>query len=231
MHPIAQTIETARELSRHQPEIDVLQHLQDTGDLVQQIVPELIGLSIAWVDQGVAFTLMASDDEIAALDGLQYLAGGPCVESVEREESLEAAGADLFDEASWQHFAQSLAATSVRSTLTLLLTDDGHTVGSVNLYAASDDAFEGHHQVLADLLGAQVSDVVRNADLSFSTRTVAEDAPETLRSQQVVDTATGILAAALGLDVDEASWRLDAAARRAGISNGQFARALVALYP
>jgi GAF domain-containing protein len=177
VQPIAQSIETADACNERQPEVDVLGHLRPMADRVQQVVPEVIGMSIAWLDHGVAFTLVATDEEIAALDAVQYLVGGPCVTSVEREESLRAAGADLLDEDSWHLFAHTLAATSVRSTLTLLLTNGGATVGSVNLYAATDDAFDGHHGRLAGILGADVSTVIRNADLSFSTRATAERTP------------------------------------------------------
>lgn len=230
MQPIAQTIETARELERYQPELDVLAQLQHLADRVQQVVPEVIGMSVAWVDQGVAFTLVSTDEEIAALDGVQYLVGGPCVASVEVATSLEVSDTDLLDERDWQLFSQAMVATSVRSTLTLLLTDQGEAVGSVNLYAASDHAFEGNHDVLARLVGADVSTIICNADLAFTTRRAAEQAPEALRAQDLIDTAGGILAAALDVGVDEALHRLGGAAQRAGLSPRQFARALVALF-
>ncbi|MCW2819100.1 MAG: response regulator receiver and antar domain protein [Marmoricola sp.] len=230
MHPIPQSIETAHELERFQPELDLLRQLQDMADEVQRLVPDAIGLSVAWVDQSVAFTLVSSNEEIAALDAVQYLGGGPCVDSVSLGHGLEVGHADLMDETTWRLFAQSTAAAAVRSTLTLLLTRDGDVTGSVNLYAASDMAFEGHHDELARMLGAHVTDVVSNADLSFTTREAAERSPELLRTDHTVDNAVGIVAALLHLDPVEAEDRLLESARRAGIDVAQLARALVALY-
>lgn len=58
---------------------------------------------------------------------------------------------------------------------------------------------------------------VANADLSFSTRRVAEQAPKHLRDQARVDVACGIAAALQDIDVESALDRLKGAAQRAGI--------------
>jgi GAF domain-containing protein len=227
--PIRETVEAARELGRYQPDLDVLGYLQDTADKVQAVVPDCIGISLAWVDHGLTFTLVASDAEIAVLDAVQYLAGGPCVAGVELEHGLALDDADLLDEERWRLFADASAARGVMSTLTLPLVHQGEVLGSANLYGGSAHAFDGHHEVLARLLGGRVSDIVRNADLSFSTRRLAERAPQTLQSQNAVDQATGIIIASLRVGADAAAERLKDAAQRAGISVEQFARALVNL--
>jgi GAF domain-containing protein len=229
--PIPQTIELANELSRYQPDADVLDYLQGIADKVEALVPDCVGLSLAWLERGVAFTLVATDVEIAVLDAVQYLAGGPCVDAVadDTHEGLEVHEHDLLDESLWQYFSQATAAKAIRSTLTLPLTQDGAVVGSVNLYAASDQAFEGHDDEIAKILGASVSDIVRNADLSFSTREAAERSPESAKAQGLVDVAVGMIAESLKLDLDTAAQRLMAAAQRAGISREKFARALVDL--
>jgi hypothetical protein len=155
--PIPQTIEAAEELERYQPELDLVAYLQKTADEVQSRVPDCVGMSIALLDEGVTFTLVATDDEIATLDAVQYLAGGPCVDAVHAERGVEVRKDDLLDEASWQLFAQATAARAIRSTLTFLLTRERRVIGSVNLYAASDKAFEGHHEQLAQIVGASAA--------------------------------------------------------------------------
>jgi GAF domain-containing protein len=229
LEPIRETVEAARELGRYQPELDVLKYLQETADKVQVLVPDCIGLSLAWVEQGLTFTLVASDAEIAVLDAVQYLAGGPCVEGVEIEQGLAVRGDDLLDEERWRLFADATASRGVMSTLTLPVIEEGTVMGSANLYGASAHAFDGHHEELAQLLGGRVSDIVRNADLSFSTRQAAQRAPETLQAQNAVDQAVGILIASMSVNAETAAERLDQAAMRAGISTAQFARALVDL--
>lgn len=230
MQPIPESAEMASVLTQYNPDFDVLQHLQDTADRVQAVVPDCVGLSIAWIDQGVAFTLVASTEEIAVLDGVQYLDGGPCVDAVDPAGPVELSASELMDEDRWRMFAQATAHQGIASTLTLPLVHDGEVVGSINLYASTDRAFEGHHEQLSAIVGGDAQAVVANADLTFSTRRAAEEAPSRLQHQETVDTAVGLLVGVFNVDADEAASRLSEAAAKAGIGVVDFARALVGLY-
>lgn len=230
LKPIRETVEVAAELGRYLPEVDILAHLQRMANEVQSLVPDCVGMSVALLDKDVTFTLVATDEEIATLDAVQYLAGGPCVDAVESQRGLEVTEGDLLDEDTWRMFAQATSARAVKTTLTLLLTKGGHVVGSVNLYAASDHAFEGHHEELARIVGASESLGVVNADLSFRTRQVAEESPARVEASTTIDIATGMLAEMMQVDVAEAAVRLEDAARRAGISAERFAAALMKLH-
>lgn len=229
MLPIPESIETAEELRRHDPDLDVLAYLQGVADQVQALVPDCIGMSVAWLGQGLAFTLVASDEEVAVLDSVQYLVGGPCVEVAERGHGLGATEEDLLNEDRWRLFARATAHRGVASTVTLPITERGDVVGSVNLYGASGRAFDGHHEDLAAILGEHVSAVVSNADLGFDSRRTAEQAPAVLRAQTTVSTAIGLLSSELGVDVEAAHRRLDDAAERAGITVERLAHALVTI--
>lgn len=229
VRPIPESIDAARELDRYLGGGDVLAHLQRVGDEVQDVVPDCLGLSLAWNEHGITFTLVATSEEVAALDAVQYLDGGPCVSAYDRAHGIETTSEELFSEDPWRLFAQATAARNVRSTLTLPITDHGLVVGTVNLYGGSDRAFEGHHEELAAILGAWAPGAIRNADLSFSTRRTAERAPRQLRAQGAVSRAVGMLAELLGVDLAEAQARLEDAARRAGLTPAQFARALIEL--
>ena len=230
MKPIPQTIEALEQISRTTGETELLADLQRMADRVQEVVPDCVGLSIAWLDQGVTFTMVASDPELALLDALQYLAGGPCIAAVELGEGLATESTGLSAETQWQVFAQGSAARGVRSTLTFPVNRRGRTTGSINLYGASDHAFESHHDELATILGAWAPGAIRNADLSFSTRQRAEAAPAHLRSQRDIDRAIGVVASVRSLDLDAARAQLRTAAQRAGISVSELARALLGLY-
>lgn len=54
----------------------------------------------------------------------------------------------------------------MRSTLSFPLRDGGVVRGSVNLYAATTSAFEGHEDEIATIFDAWSQDAVRNADMS-----------------------------------------------------------------
>jgi GAF domain-containing protein len=228
MEPIPETSEAVDEYGPFATdEGDLLDELRAKAERVRDLVPECIGISLASREHGVTFTLVASSEEIATLDALQYLAGGPCVEGAETERVLEYSQEELFAEASWQLFAQATAATSVASTLTLPIVVEGLAVGSVNLYAATPDAFTGQHEPLALIFDAWAPGAVVNADLGFSTREVAEQAPGILHEGVRINAALGVIMAFHEVDLETARKRLHAAARQAGTTAALVAEKLL----
>ena len=204
--------------------------LLDLATHVQAIVPDLVGLSFGQTRSGVVFTLAASSVEAAGIDSSQYLDGGPCVDaSVDgNPEAWQSANPDeLFDEQQWASFARASAAEGIASSLSLPLVVDGQTVGGVNLYASTPGAFEGLHEQLAHVLGAEVTSAVANADLAFATRGEAQWAAEHLADEHLVHLAVGIIAERHQVDVASARSRLADSAERAGITDVQAARALI----
>ena len=230
MEPIRQTLEAIDELDPVLDDGSLLDHLHRMAERARAVVPALVGISIASHDHGVTFTMVATDEEIAALDGVQYLAHGPCLEAFDTGQGLSVTEQDLMDERRWQAFAVATSAAGIRSTLTYPVLQRGEVVGTVNLYGATDDAFDGKHEELAAALGTWAPGAVANADLTFSTRAVAEEAPGVLRNEALVDTAAGIVAADQGLTVEDAYERLRDASRRAGIPLAKIARTIVQLH-
>ena len=232
MEPIPESVEAVQERDAVIEDDGLLDRLRQASAEVQQLVPDCIGLSVAYLEDGLAVTLVATDAEIAVLDALQYLGDGPGREAVREGESagVAASDADLFDEERWRLFALAGAAGNVATSLTLPILQDDEVVGSVNLYAASGHAFTGLHEPLAELLGGWAPGAIENADLSFSTRLQAEQAPADQRTRARVDTAVGLLAAYADISTDRARDRLESAAARAGVSESRIARAVVMLF-
>lgn len=230
MEPITETVEALGELDPYLDDGTLLDQLQRSADLAQGLAPDLVGLSIAAHEHGITFTLVATDDEIAALDGVQYLACGPCVDAMDGGQGLATTSDDLFNEPRWSAFAQATAAAGVRSTLTFPILDGGRVTGTVNLYGRSQNTFDGKHGLLATVFSAWAPGAVTNADLSFSTRHVAEQAPAQLRDDALIAAATGILAASREVPVDIAREQLEDSAARAGVPVGRLARIIVELH-
>lgn len=229
MKPIPETVEAVEEYGPFAHDGTLLEQLDAKAQQVLALVPDCIGLSIASTTEGVTFTLVASDEQIGLLDALQYLLGGPCVAGVEGEQVLAYTQAELFDETDWQVFAQGTAAFGVASTLSLPILADGEVVGSVNLYAGSDQAFTGHHEAVARIFDAWAPGAVTNADLSFSTRLTAEHAPEHLRGMLRVEVAAGILAGRESMNQAAARTHLQESARRAGVTTTQLVETYIDL--
>ena len=228
--PMPATREAMAEfMTRDGPEIDEV--LAGLGSLARQLVPEVVGLSLGLVREGVTFTLIASNSGLGALDATQYLEGGPCVEVTERRRDVVQFDTDdPLDEGRWLLFAQTSAAVGVASSLSLPILRDGQVIGGINLYASTTHAFSGHHEQLAGALGASASDVVTNADLSFATRLSAARAPRKLQDTQQIETAAGLLAARSNQDVDQARARLRDAAARAGVDEALVAHVMILVH-
>ena len=224
MEPIPQTREVLEQMLRL-GETGVPTELLRMSRRAVEIVPECVGLSLALLRHGLTFTLASSSDVVAGLDAMQYLDGGPCVDGAQDGRPIEVQ--DLLGEKTWQMFAEASAAAGVRSSLTLPILGSGEVViGTVNLYASTPDAFEGRIDDLAAALGASAGEAVANADLSFSTRLAAAEAPQRFEEQKEVDIAQGIIAESRGVNLATAAERLRAAAARAGISEVEAARAV-----
>lgn len=231
MEPIPETVRAIADFGpfviEHE---DLLAELLDQARQVQAVVPQCVGISVASNEDEVTFTLVATAPEIAVLDAIQYVAGGPCVEAVKTDEALAYDQAGLFDEEEWQLFAQATAAAAVASTLSLpIIVQDAHVIGGVNLYASTTTAFDGHHEAIAAIFDAWAPGAVTNADLSFTTRNVAETAPDLLREDIDLSVAVGLIANQDRISIDDARQRLTQAARRAGVSQAQLAQTIIEL--
>lgn len=229
MRPIEASIEAANELDKTGGG-DLLADVRRMADRVRGIAPGCIGLSLATTASGVTLTMVATDEEIATLDALQYLGGGPCVEAMQKDHGVEAEVDGLLDEESWQLYARGAAAAGVASSLTLPILRSGRTVGTVNLYGAAPDSFTGLEHQIAAVVGGWAGGAVANADLSFSTRDLAERAPTILEELAAIDAATGVVSVSQRLSLEDARAKLREAAARAGLDEVQLARAVLELH-
>jgi GAF domain-containing protein len=228
LEPLPETREALLSLSRASGR-DLAAELVRQGEEVEEIVPNLVGLSLALVRDGLTFTIAATRERLALLDAIQYVLGGPCVDAALQDSTVLSGDSEqgLLDEQRWVEFARAGAAQGVLSTLSMPIHDEGRVVGGVNLYAATPRAFYGREEQIAGIVGAWAPGAVHNADLSFSTRAVAQRAPRVLEEMDVLDQATGVVVAAQGVDIPTARQLLTEAAHRAGEDEIAVARALI----
>ena len=229
MEPIPETLEAIGELDPHLDDGSLVEQLTRMAVEARVIAPDILGVSVAAQAHGVTFTLVATDDVTAALDGIQYLTSGPCVDGLAEGQGVATTVGDLLSESRWHAFGLAGAAAGVRSTLTFPIVHEGSVVGTVNIYGGTEETFTGRHEELAKVFGAWAPGAVANADLSFSTRRVAELAPDVLRDRAQVEVATGILAATRNVDPDTALAHLEDAAQRANVPLVALARAVLEL--
>lgn len=226
MEPIPETMHVIRQqLERGDTDLSVA--LQRLSRDTLEIVPECVGLSLASYSDGITYTLVATSLDVATLDAAQYVDDdGPCVRAALEGRAVTTDSSGALSERNWQVYAHVSTSQGVASSLTLPLRRGDQVIGTVNLYASTPDAFKGREEQVARAIGAGAADAVANADLSFSTRLLAQKGPEIFEDQYAIDLAVGILAAFHGLDVTVARERIRQAARRAGVTEGQAARSL-----
>lgn len=228
MEPIPETVEALEELGPFVGD-PIHDQLINTARAVTELVPSCVGLSVAVFEHDLTFTLEATDEQVRALDAVQYLDDGPCVAAAEVAETVEISDTSSLDETKWRLFAQVASRLGIHSTLTIPLHDQGEVAGTVNLYACAPNAFDGKHEDVAALVGGWAPGVVLNADLSFSTRALATAAPAKLAAEAVVQHALNLLTSARPLTPEDALQRLVQAATRSGIEVHEVAKIIVNL--
>lgn len=227
LEPLPETRQALESVGRWSDD-DLLGGLMDQGEQVQRIVPSCVGLSLTMADGGLTFTLVASSTDVAVLDGVQYAVGGPCIDAVTDDETIHGGDeAGFLAEDRWADFARASATRGVQSTLSLPIRHLGKVIGGVNLYAAEAQAFRGKAEKVATVLGAWAPEAVSNADLSFSTRDAAAQAPDALDEENVIGQATGVVMAGREVDRDTARGIITEAARRSGGEVLDIARAIL----
>src|SRR3954451_4441931 len=107
MEPIAESREALHSLRSEGLRLEA--DLRMMAREAQRIVPECVGLSLADLRGGLTFTLVATDVDIATLDAVQYLDGGPCVDAVHQERIEQVTPVDMSAEKRWSLFAQASA--------------------------------------------------------------------------------------------------------------------------
>jgi hypothetical protein len=191
---------------------------------IRNLVPPSIGVSLARIEDGRPYTTLASDEQVAALDAVQYIDGGPCVAAAERG-TVQSLSTDRAAHGPWRTFGLAAAAVGVVETRSVPLDVDGRTVGTLNLYATAPDEL-ADWDVLHDLGTTGISDPLAVHEASFGGRLDVALDPERIRDQNEVDWAVGLLSGLLGVDAAVAGDRLRTAAMRAGLDESSTARAV-----
>jgi methanogenic corrinoid protein MtbC1 len=188
----------------------VARELVAAGD-VETTLQRIVDLAVATIDgcdhaglslvvQGHLETPAQSDPVPEALDRLQdRTRQGPCLDAIRDEEVYETG--DLASERRWPSFAtQAVEETAVRSVLAIRLFVEDDTLGALNLYAASRDAFDDHDRTIASIFAA-------HASVALHAVSREHHLAEALDTRDVIGQAKGIIMAREGVD-EQAAFQL-----------------------
>jgi GAF domain-containing protein len=208
--------------------MDVARYLDNVAKTAEAVVPACVGVSITLIIDGDPFTVTATTPLASAMDAAQDVDGGPCVHAITVDERVEVD--DLLSEQRWHIFTQAASDHGVRATLSFPIRDmDGLVAGGMNIYSAAPDAFTELGRMMEVAFGADLSEVVSNADLSFATRELARELPRRLQARTHIDLAVGSLMELRDWTPAQARARLERAAVLTGTPVEDVARLVLAV--
>ena len=166
-------------------------------------------------DDGRPTTAIFTDPESPEIDAAQYAAGsGPCLDAWHRSEQVVIH--DIADpDAPYVEFRAAALAHGIRSTLSLPLLIESGSVGALNLYATTKEAFRGQDREIAEELAAVAGALIANSLAYWGVFETTEHLQAALHSRSVIEQAKGILMAETpGLGAEGAFETLKAASQR-----------------
>ena len=180
------------------------------GQLAVQTIDGCDHAGISLVEQRTVTTVGASDEVPGHVDRIQYeVEQGPCLDAIRQHQVFQSGRLD--EEHRWPAFsARACRETGVRSMLAFRLFVDEHTMGALNLYSRSPDAFDQESRDIGSVFAA-------HAAVALASARKEEHFEAALQSRDVIGQAKGLLMAREGIDSDQAFAVLRKASQRLNV--------------
>jgi len=179
--------------------------------LAQRLLPGCDGAGIALRIRDETHSVAVTNPLVLEVDLVQYDTGeGPCLAAIEgshivRVDILEA------DER-FEHFAPGALDRGVHSVLSMPIDANDRTVGALNLYGSSADAFGPDAERLLVPIAAYAGEVIAGSDLYAHSLDLFDEILEELATAGMIDSAIGVLMANTESGPDAARRMLEEAA-------------------
>ncbi|WP_414938197.1 GAF and ANTAR domain-containing protein [Amycolatopsis sp. cmx-11-51] len=151
---------------------------------------------ISLVEHGRIRTVAPTDEVVVTIDEVQYRTKqGPCVNAIAEHQVFRTG--DLAAEARWPKFTPAAAATGMRSMLAYRLFVSENTLGSLNLYSRSVEAFSDQTEQAGRIFASHAAIALIGAQTEARLNIA-------LGHRDVIGMAKGILMQRHGIDAVEA---------------------------
>ena len=200
--------------------------LGEITSIARRAVPGAVATSITLVRDDSGFTA-AYDGQLALdADELQYERGyGPCLDA--GRTGLVMHVPDMRTEDRWPDYAAAVVPKGVRASLSVPLPFQGATIGALNTYSTSVDAYDEDSLLHAQEVASFIAVAVSNAESYAKSTHLAHQMQEAMASRAVIDMAKGMLIAQNGCSPDEAFTILSNASQRSNRKLRDIAAAMV----
>jgi GAF domain-containing protein len=186
--------------------------LRRVADAACAAMPVVAHASVTLLRAGVQ-TVASTSAAAGEMDETQYAGGGgPCAEAARTgaRQLVEDATTDN----RWPAFARAAAARGIVGALAVPLTLDAQTVGALNLYATSANAWTPDVVDAAEGFAGFASVALHNHELYADQLTVVAQLQDSMRSRAIIEQAKGVLMAAHRIGPDEAFEMLSSESQR-----------------
>jgi len=219
-------VDLHRELARVVlPGRELSQVLDEGVGIARRALPGSEATSITLIRDERTFTA-AFDGQLAMdADELQYQRGyGPCLDAGRAGEVFVVT--DMRTEPRWPDYARYAAELGVRSSLSVPLPFQGATIGALNNYARTPDAFGEADVQLGEEVAAFVAIAVGNAEAADRASTDVTNMRRAMESRSVIEQAKGILMERYKITAEQAFTLLTHASQRSNVKLREIAEEL-----
>jgi GAF domain-containing protein len=181
--------------------------------LAKRLIPGCDAGGLALEVRGSTYSVGATDDVVLQVDLVQYdTREGPCLAAIDTGRTIRV---DVLDPGEdWRHFAPGAVEAGILSVLSTPLNAPQSTIGALNLYSFSTDAFDDEAAATARILADYATEVLLASPLYAYSVELVDEVLKELSSREMIAAAIGMLMAHGDCDVDEARRRLEERAAR-----------------
>jgi GAF domain-containing protein len=177
--------------------------LHQVAELATVALPQADHVGITMMEGDTLTTSIFTHPELPEIDQAQYRTGdGPGVDSYRRGvphivESTRQPGR-------WQAFRDSAERHGVLSTMSLPMSTHDGTIGTMNLYAETEQAFRSGDERVGLSFASQAAFLLANARAYWEARSLTENLQRAMESRSSIEQARGIIMSTMGCNPDEA---------------------------
>jgi ANTAR domain/GAF domain len=181
--------------------------LQHVAALATKAVPGADGAGVTVLEDGLEDTIVGSVDFVREVDAVQYrLRDGPCITAADTGHTVTSGS--LGSDGIFPQFGKLAAGLGVHSVLSLPLRSSEAILGSINVYAHAEHAFDDHAIELGELFAVPAAISVLNAQMLAQARRLSSYLHSAARTRAVIDQALGIIMSRSGCTAPQALSKL-----------------------
>jgi GAF domain-containing protein len=171
---------------------DLGEVLSEITTIARQATPAVDAASITLIRGEKAFTAAYDGQMALDADELQYERGyGPCIDAGLAGQVMVID--DMTTEQRWPDYCRAVAARGIGSSLSIPLPFQSTTIGALNNYARSANAFSDAERSLAEEVASWVALAIGHADSAARTSDEVVHLQTAMKSRAVIEQAKGVL--------------------------------------